>query len=82
MIHKEHLRQNEQRQLKSKVLCTCEKYYRIKIAYRYEEKGRGVVILNRKNYIEKCGNIFNIENFSKYLKKTSQKCLKIKYKGY
>ena len=62
------LRQNDQDQLKSKILRTCENYYRIKIPYQYEEiitkisnnkdiilkqdKGRGVVVLNRSSYID------------------------------
>ena len=88
------MRQNDQDQLKSKVRRTCENYYRIKIPYQYEEiitklsnnkdiilkqdKGRGVVVLNRSSYAD--APTYLLVTDLKFFKMITQKQLKIKSK--
>ena len=89
------LRQNDQDQLKSKILRTCKNYYRIKIPYQYEEiitkisnnkdiiilkqdKGRGVVVLNRSSYID--APTYMLVTDLKFFKMITQKQLKIENK--
>ena len=66
--------------IKTQLRSTCEKYYSVKIPFRYrqaikrlsnnkdigilkQDEGRGVVILNRSKYIEKCLSIVNSNQF-------------------
>ena len=72
--HRNQLDQRRQDELKSKIRRTCENYSCIKVPYKYQkiidiisrnkdiikqDKGRGVVILDKKDYIEKCINILD-----------------------
>ena len=63
--------------LKTKLRHTCEKYSQIKVPYQYrtvinknlailkQHKGRGIVILDKNKYIEKCISIVTIHKFKK-----------------
>ena len=90
--HKNQLDQRRQDELKSKIRRTCENYSCIKVPYKYQkiidiisrnkdiikqDKGRGVVILDKKDYIEKCINILDSKQFKK-LKKDPTKTLENK----
>ena len=74
MQHTGHLRQNEQNQLKSKIRRICKIPYRCEeiikklsnnkdIIILRQDKGHGVIVLNRTRYIEKCSNILTSDQF-------------------
>ena len=65
---------------KTQLRSTCEKYYNVKIYFRYrhaikrlsknndivilkQDKGKGVLMLNRSKYIEECFSIVNSNHF-------------------
>ena len=60
--------------IKMKLRSTCEKYYQMKPYFRYnqviqnlskkQDKGRGVVILDRRKYMEKCLSILSTSQFA------------------
>ena len=60
--------------IKMKLHSTCEKYYQVKPYFKYnqviqnhskkQDKGRGVVILDRRKYMEKCLSILSTSQFA------------------
>ena len=84
----ERFRVESQDELKSKIRRTCENYSKIKIPYQQQkvinnlsnnksvilkkDKGRGIVILGRKHYIEKCFRTVQSKQFKKQKKDTTK----------